>query len=89
MTHETKGSLSSRVPKTGAVRDGRFGDVVIPHIHMDEPLKLECQHSSTVFALKPNPVATARIGCECRVLQAVQRSLEQGGFPVELESDRG
>ncbi len=78
------------MPKTGAVRDGRFGDVVIPHIHMDEPLKLECQHFVDCVRVEAKPRSDGQDGLRVpRVLAAAQRSLEQDGVPVVLESDRG
>jgi predicted dehydrogenase len=68
----------------------RFGDVVIPHIHMDEPLKLECQHFVDCVRDGAKPRSDGQEGLRVvRVLAAAQRSLEQDGVPVMLESDRG
>ena len=68
----------------------RFGDVVIPHIHMDEPLKLECQHFVDCIRDGAKPRSDGQEGLRVvRVLAAAQRSLEQDGVPVMLESDRG
>ena len=65
----------------------RFGDVVIPHIHMDEPLKLECQHFVDCVGREVKSKSDGLDGLRVvRVLQAAQRSLEQGGIPVVLES---
>ncbi len=63
----------------------RFGDVVIPHIHMAEPLKLECQHFVDCVQSRRTPISDGRDGMRVvRVLEAAQRSLEQGGVPWSL-----
>ena len=68
----------------------RFGDVVIPHIHMDEPLKLECQHFVDCVRDEAKPRSDGRDGLRVvRVLAAAQRSLEQDGASVVLESGPG
>ncbi len=64
----------------------RFGDVVIPHIHMDEPLKLECQHFVDCVRDNAVPRSDGQDGLRVvRVLEAAQRSLDQGGVPVGVE----
>ena len=68
----------------------RFGDVVIPHIRMDEPLKLECQHFVDCVRTETTPKSDGQDGLRVvRVLEAAQRSLQQGGVPVEMAVDRG
>jgi len=68
----------------------RFGDVVIPHIHMDEPLKLECQHFVDCVSAGAKPRSDGHDGLRVvRVLQAAQQSLEQDGVPVGLAPGRG
>lgn len=63
----------------------RFGDVVIPHIHMEEPLKLECQHFIDCVQNNTTPRSDGSDGLRVvRVLEAAQRSLEQDGAPVAL-----
>ena len=63
----------------------RFGDVVIPHVHMAEPLKLECQHFVECVRGGTRPRSDGRDGLRVvRVLEAAQRSLEQNGVPVEV-----
>jgi predicted dehydrogenase len=63
----------------------RFGDVVIPHLHMVEPLKLECQHFAECVRGGKTPRSDGRDGLRVvRVLEAAQRSLEQGGAPVSI-----
>lgn len=63
----------------------RFGDVVIPHLHMVEPLKLECQHFADCVRDLSVPRSDGRDGLRVvRVLEAAQHSLEQQGKPVNL-----
>jgi predicted dehydrogenase len=64
----------------------RFGDVVIPHLDMAEPLKLECQHFADCVREHREPRSGGREGLRVvRVLEAAQRSLALRGAPVELQ----
>ena len=64
----------------------RFGDVVIPHVNMVEPLKLECQHFVQCVRQRRVPRSDGRDGWRVvRVLEAAQRSLQQNGAPVGVE----
>ena len=63
----------------------RFGDVVIPHLDMVEPLKLECQHFVECIREGRTPRTDGRDGLRVvRVLEAAQKSLEKNGAPVGL-----
>ena len=63
----------------------RFGDVVIPHVDMVEPLKVECQHFVDCVRQGGVPRSDGRDGLRVvRVLEAAQQSLELDGAPVEL-----
>jgi predicted dehydrogenase len=63
----------------------RFGDITIPRLEMTEPLKLECQQFLECVRTGKTPVTDGEDGLRVlRVLDAAQRSLEQGGAPVEL-----
>ena len=63
----------------------RFGDVVIPHIHMVEPLRLEAQHFAQCVREGTQPRSDGRDGLRVvRVLEAAQQSLEQSGVPCEV-----
>jgi len=65
----------------------RFGDVVIPHLHMAEPLKLECQHFLECVREGKRPRSDGQQGLSVvRVLEAAQRSLEANGAPCELST---
>ncbi len=61
----------------------RDGDIVIPRVPMKEPLRLECEHFVECVRERKIPDTDAATGVKVvRVLEAGQRSLEQGGVPV-------
>ena len=63
----------------------RFGDVVIPHLEMAEPLVLECRHFVDSIVAGCAPRSDGRDGLRVvRVLEAAQKSLERDGAPVPL-----
>jgi len=63
----------------------RFGDVYIPRVDMQEPLRLECQHFLDCIQHGTHPFSDGRNGVDVlRVLAAAQRSLDQDGQPVAL-----
>ena len=64
----------------------RFGDTRIPRISSEEPLRIQARH----FARCVRGLETPRAGGEqgvavVEVLEALQRSLDQGGAPVALD----
>ena len=63
----------------------RFGDITIPKIDMTEPLRIECQHFLDCLQHGKTPRSDGWDGLRVvRVLDAAQRSLDQGGVPVKL-----
>jgi predicted dehydrogenase len=63
----------------------RSGDILIPKISLQEPLKLECQHFVDCVRDRKTPLTDGEDGLRVvRVLQAAQRSLQAGGAPVAL-----
>ncbi len=59
------------------------GDILIPRIDMREPLALEIQDFARAIRTGSRPVADAEDGLRVvAILEAGQRSLEQGGMPV-------
>jgi predicted dehydrogenase len=63
----------------------RFGDIVIPHIQLTEPLAIECRHFLECVATRRQPVSDGEDGLRVvRVLDAAQRSLMANGSPMEL-----
>jgi predicted dehydrogenase len=64
----------------------RQGDVHIPHVTMEEPLRIEARHFLDCIQLGTPPHADAHSGLRVvRVLDAAQRSLELDGIPVAFE----
>jgi predicted dehydrogenase len=65
----------------------RSGDIVIPRISLQEPLRLECLHFADCIRERRAPITDGRDGLRVvRVLAAAQASLDQGGAPVALAS---
>ena len=63
----------------------RSGDILIPRISLQEPLRLECQHFVECVRDHRVPLTDGTSGLQVvRVLAAAQASLEQGGRPVRL-----
>jgi predicted dehydrogenase len=63
----------------------RFGDISIPHIANDEPLRLECQEFVDAIGEEREPRCGGREGLAVvEVLEAMQASLEGGGRVVQL-----
>lgn len=63
----------------------RFGDIHMPRIEMQEPLKLECQHFLDCVEQGLQPLSDGRNGLQVlRVLDALQRSLDGQGKLVQL-----
>ena len=63
----------------------RSGDILIPKISLQEPLRLECQHFVECVREHKAPLTDGTGGLQVvRVLAAAQASLEQGGTPVRL-----
>jgi predicted dehydrogenase len=68
----------------------REGDIHIPHISNDEPLRLEAQHFLDSILNDSTPRSDGRDGARVvQVLESMQQSLEQGGVPVALEGVAG
>jgi predicted dehydrogenase len=64
----------------------RFGDITIPHLKIDEPVRLECQHFLECVRDRRIPRSDGRDGVRVvKVLAAAQRSLEKNGVPMPIE----
>lgn len=62
-----------------------YGDVYVPHIKQDEPLKLECQHFLDCIRDGREPLTSGTGGMAVvRVLEAASQSLKQQGTMVPL-----
>lgn len=65
-----------------AIRDG---DVHIPQLAMEEPLRLQLRHFLSCIAHRSQPIADLASGLRVTaVLEAAQRSLARDGAPVEV-----
>jgi predicted dehydrogenase len=63
----------------------RTGDIVIPKIDGKEPLSLECQHFVDCVVDNKKPMSSGQEGLAVtEILEAGQKSLEQGGVPVQI-----
>jgi predicted dehydrogenase len=67
----------------------RFGDITIPHVKVEEPLRLECQHFLECVRDRKPPVSDGWDGLRVvRVLDAAARSLKSNGAPISIEPAR-
>ena len=66
----------------------RSGDIVIPHIDLQEPLKIECQHFIECVRDGKKPRSDGEAGLMVvRVLELAMRSLRSGGARVAYRLD--
>ena len=62
-----------------------YGDVHVPYIKQEEPLKTECQHFLDCINQGTTPLTDGRRGLELvRILEASSQSLKQGGASINL-----
>jgi predicted dehydrogenase len=62
-----------------------YGDIHIPYIKQEEPLKIECQHFLDSILQGTLPLTDGEQGLQLvRILEAASESLRQGGGPVSL-----
>jgi predicted dehydrogenase len=65
----------------------RFGDITIPHMKIDEPLRLECEHFLECLRERRQPLSDGLDGLRVlRILEAAQRSLKANGMPMAIDS---
>jgi predicted dehydrogenase len=63
----------------------REGDITIPHVPLDEPLRAECEHFVTCVAEGTPPRTDGRLGLSVvSTLDALARSIENGGGAVPV-----
>ena len=64
----------------------RNGDILIPKISLQEPLKLECAHFVECVRDRKRPLTDGLDGLRVvKVLDAAQKSLKSGGQPVAIQ----
>ena len=62
-----------------------YGDVYVPYIKQEEPLKVECQHFLDSIRNGTTPLSDGQQGLQLvQVLEASSESLKRNGGPVEL-----
>jgi predicted dehydrogenase len=63
----------------------RLGDIQIPYIKIEEPLKIECQHFIDCILENKQPKSDGADGLRvAKVLEAAEQSLKGGGVPVAI-----
>ncbi len=63
-----------------------YGSVTIPHIHFEEPLRLELEHFAESVLTGQSPLSDGVSGARVvSVIEAAQQSLRNGGTAVEIE----
>ncbi len=64
----------------------RYGDILIPNIRFQEPLKVECTHFIDSIINHTQPVSSGEDGLNVvKILEAAERSLENSGHMEELK----
>lgn len=64
-----------------------YGDMYVPHLKQDEPLRTECQHFIDCIRNGTVPLTSGEKGLEVvRILEASNESLQHDGAPVDLGS---
>jgi predicted dehydrogenase len=62
-----------------------YGDMYVPYVKQEEPLKIECQHFLDCINHSRVPLTSGERGMELvRILEAASVSLKRGGAPVEF-----
>jgi predicted dehydrogenase len=62
-----------------------YGDMYVPYIKQEEPLKAECQHFLDCIRQGVAPLTSGQQGLELvRILEASSESLKKSGAPVDL-----
>lgn len=66
-----------------------YGDIYIPYVKQEEPLKVECQHFVDCINTGATPISNGQAGLELvRILEASSQSLRQQGSAVFLDGER-
>ena len=62
-----------------------YGDVYVPYVKQEEPLRSECQHFLDCIKNGTTPLSGGKNGLELvRILEASSKSLKLGGAPVDF-----
>jgi predicted dehydrogenase len=64
-----------------------YGDIYVPYVKQEEPLKVECQHFVDCINTGATPISNGQHGLELvRILEASSQSLRNHGAAVYLDS---
>lgn len=81
-----RGAYKAQYESYGEYISLRFGDIHIPRIPNDEPLRIECQHFLDCIGDGRQPISDGHDGLNVvRVLEAMERSLREAGRPVRID----
>jgi predicted dehydrogenase len=65
-----------------------YGDMYVPYVKQEEPLKIECQHFLDCINQGRTPLTCGEKGQDLvRILEAASVSLKRGGAPVEFHGN--
>ena len=79
------GSAVGQIVSYGDALSVRSGDILIPKISLQEPLRIECQHFVDCVREHRTPLTDGAEGLRVvRVLAAAQQSLSAGGAPIAV-----
>lgn len=63
-----------------------YGDIYVPYVRQEEPLKVECQHFLDCISTGATPLSSGEHGYELvRILEASSESLKSNGAAVEID----
>lgn len=66
----------------------RYGDVTIPHVPFQEPLRMQCDHFIGCIRTGERPQSDGRVGAKVvRILERADRSLHNGGAREPIAYD--
>jgi predicted dehydrogenase len=81
--------LSPEAASYGEYYQLRDGDIISPRVEVSEPLKNQCKHFIECVNHNYPPFSDGRAGLDVvRVMAAVDRSIEQNGVPVAVQSSQ-
>jgi predicted dehydrogenase len=65
-----------------------YGDMYVPYLKQEEPLKSECQHFLDCIRNGKTPLSNGRKGLEVvKILEAASASLKRNGAAVEIAGE--
>ena len=65
-----------------------YGDMYVPYVKQEEPLKVECQHFIDCIRSGATPLSSGESGLQLvQILEASSESLRRGGGPVDMSQD--